>query len=73
MHSSHVHKDHASAVYGGVFFSSRRGLLVHSESACLSVCEADNLELVPVDGSGGCLGALGMVMCPVDIAPPATR
>ena len=53
MHIDPVDKDHASALHGGVLFFSRCGLLVHSEFAYRSVYEANNLEVLPVDGSGG--------------------
>ena len=66
-----MHTDHASDLHGGILFSFRCGLLVHYEFAYLSVCEADNLEVLPMDGSGGsrchlvreydCLGALGIL------------
>jgi hypothetical protein len=52
MHTGPVDKNHAHAMHGGVLFSSRCGMLIHSESVCVSVCEAGNLEVLHVDGSG---------------------
>ena len=59
MHTGPVNKDHASALHGEVLFSSCYGFLVHIESTCLSICEVDNLEVLPVDGNGGSRCRLG--------------
>ncbi len=71
MHASLVDENHAPVLHGGVLFPSRCGLLIHSESACVAVCEADNLEILHVYGCyGACsrlvreydsLGALGVL------------
>ena len=53
MHVGLVYEDHESALHEGILFPSRCGLLVHSESAYMSVCEADNLEILLVYGSDG--------------------
>ena len=53
MHIGLVYEDHAFALHGGVLFPSRRGMLVHSESACVVVCEAGNLEIMHVYGCNG--------------------
>ena len=53
MHTNLVDKDHAVALCVGVLFPSRRDMLIHSESACVSVCEAANLEVLHMDSSGG--------------------
>jgi hypothetical protein len=51
MHVGHVNEDHAHALHIAVLFSSRCGMRAHFESARLSVCEADNLEVLSGYGS----------------------
>ena len=51
MHDGIVDEDHALALHVVVLFSSRCDMRVHSESACMSVCEADNLEVLHGYGS----------------------
>jgi hypothetical protein len=53
MHYGPVNEDHAPALHVAVLFSSRCGMRVQSEYACLSVREASNLEILPGYGSDG--------------------
>jgi hypothetical protein len=58
VHVGLVYNDHAVDLHGGILFPSRCGLIFHSESAYLSVCEANNLEILSVYGSDGSCNCL---------------
>ena len=53
MHVGPFNEDHALALHVAVLFSSRCGVRVHYESAYLSVCEANNLEVLHGYGNDG--------------------
>ena len=53
MHDGPTYEDHAHALRDAVLLSSRYGMCVHFESACVDVCETYNLEVLLGDGGDG--------------------